>query len=320
MAAKQLPAQITASDRKKLMAKEDTLKDFAMNLVMDSMTADRMNSDGRFIRVLVRALQVKNSFYYPFDSVKGISVLYAPDSAFRIFTWNIQIDDYYARQRGAIQMKTRDGNLKLFSLWDNSEFTANAIDSVRTKDNWIGAVYYNIIKTQFNAKNYYTLFGIDYNNVMSTKKWIEVLSFNERNEPVFGGPFFNFSRDSVPIPTQNRYSLEFKKNVRVLVNYVDELGMILVDHLISETDEPEKKWTYIPDGDNEAFKWEGGKWVHLDKAFTYKLDMRGIDLDLGNPPVGDPLIDSKGNRNDKKLEEKSEKNRAREDSTRKKEL
>ena len=41
--------------------------------------------------------------------------------------------------------------------------------------------------------------------------------------------------------------------------------MILVDHLISESDEPENKWTYVPDGDNEAFQWENGRWVHVDK-------------------------------------------------------
>lgn len=303
---------ISPVDRKKLQQKEDTLQEYARYLVTDSTTADRMVSDSIFTRTLVRALLIKNSFYYPFDSVHGISHLYAPDSSFRIFTWNMQFDDYYCRQKGAIQLRTRDGSLKLLPLRDVSEFTDKAEDSVRTRNNWIGAIYYNIIKTQYNGKNYYTLFGIDFNTVMSTKKWIEVMYFNERNEPVFGGPFFSYANDSIAKKPQYRFSLEFKKDTRVLANYIPDLGMVLVDHLISETDEPDNKWTYIPDGDNEAFKWENGKWMHIDKAFDYKVDMRGVDPYLGNPPMEDPLLDKKGNTNTKKLEERSEKNKAKE--------
>jgi hypothetical protein len=107
-------------------------------------------------------------------------------------------------------------------------------------------------------------------------------------------------------------SLEFKKDARVLANFIPDLDVILVDHLISETNEPENKWTYVPDGDNEAFKWEGGRWVHIDKAFDYKVDMNGADTYLGNPPVGEPILDTKGNRNEKKLEEKSNKNKSKE--------
>ena len=255
---------ISSADRKRLQQKEDTLQLFAKQLVIDSMTADRMISDSVFTRVLVRALQIKNSFYYPFDSVQGISRLYAPDSSFRIFTWNIQFDAYYSRQKGAIQLRTRDGSLKLIPLRDISEFTDKAQDSVRGRSNWIGAVYYNMVKTEYNGKNYYTLFGIDYNTAMSNKKWIEVMYFNEKNEPVFGGPFFSYAQDSVKKKPEYRFSIEFKKDARVLVNYLSELNLILVDHLISETDEPDNKWTYIPDGDNEAFKWDNGKWLHID--------------------------------------------------------
>lgn len=303
---------ISAADRKKLQAKEDSLQLFAQYLITDSLTADRMVSDSIFTRTLVRALQIKNSFYYPFDSVQGVSHLYAPDSTFRIFTWNMQYDDSYCRQKGAIQLRTADGSLKLLPLRDVSEFTDRPEDSVRTRGNWIGAMYYNIIKTQYNGRNYYTLFGIDFNSALSSKKWIEVMYFNEKKEPVFGGGFFSYAKDSMRKKAQDRFTLEFKKGARVLVNYIADLDVILVDHLISETDEPDNKWTYIPDGDNEAFKWEGGKWVHVDKAFDYKVDMKGVDPYMGNPPMEDPLLDKKGNPNMKKLEETSEKNKAKE--------
>jgi hypothetical protein len=297
--------KLSSADLKKMRAKEDTLKDYAYYMITDSLPADRMISDSSFTKTFVRALQIKNSFYYPFDSVVGISKLYAPDTSFRIFTWVIAFDDYYVRQRGAIQFRTADGSLKLVPLRDFSEFTSKPLDSVRNRSNWIGAMYYSIIKTQHKGKDYYTLFGFDNNSAMSSMKWIEVLSFNEKKEPVFGGPFFSYEKDSIPKPTQYRFGIEFKKGARVLVNYIDDLKMILVDHLVSENDDPENPWTLVPDGDQEGFKWENGKWVHIDKVFTYKLQD-------GQAPVGDPLLDIKGNRDEKKLQEKTDKNKTKE--------
>ena len=296
--------KISSSDLKKLKAKEDTLSQYSLYLNTDSLTEDRMVSDSIFTKTLVRALLIKNSFYFPFDSVLGIAKVYAPDTSFRIITWNISFNDYYQRQRGAIQMRTADGSLKLLPLRDYSEFTTNPEDSVRSRGNWIGAMYYNIIKTQYRNKNYYTLFGFDPNGAQSSMKWIEVLTFNEKNEPVFGGPFFSYAKDSIPGKTKYRFGIEFKKDARVLVNYVDELGMILVDHLVSETEQPELAWTLVPDGDQEGFKWENGKWMHIDKVFTLKLKD-------GEAPVGDPLLDPKGNRDEKKLQEKSDKNKTK---------
>lgn len=275
---------LSASEKKILQLKEDTLKNLAKNLIIDSIQEGRMRSDSNFIRSLIRTLQVKNSFWYPLDSLKGISKLYAPDSSFRIFTWNLSYDEYYSRQRGAIQLRTKDGSLKLIPLRDVSEFTSSPMDSVRNKMNWIGAVYYRIILTRYNNKNFYTLFGYDANSAMTNKKWIEVMTFNENNEPQFGGKYFSFDQDSVKKPSQYRFNIEYKKAASTTVNYDDDLKIVLYDHLISETDEPEKPFTYVPDGDYEGFKWDRGKWVHIDKVFTYKLQD-------GQAPVGDPILD-----------------------------
>lgn len=304
---------LTAVNKKKMMLKEDSLREFARYLVTDSLTEDRMISDSIFTRTLVRALQIKHSFYYPFDSLLGISRLYAPDSSFRIFTWTIQFDDFYSRQKGAIQMRTKDGSLKLIPLRDYSEFTTKAEDSARNKNNWIGAMYYNIIKTEYRGRSYYTLFGYDTHSAQSSKKWIEVMYFNEKNEPVFGGPFFSYEKDDPPQKPGYRFSIEYKKDARTLANYIDDLGMILVDHLVSETDQPDLKWTYVPDGDNEAFKWENGKWVHINKAFDFKIDMSGVDPYMGKPPTEQTILDNKGNKDEKRLQEQSEKNRQKED-------
>lgn len=281
--------KISSADLKMLIKKEDSLKVLAKNIFTAEELGERMRSDSLFVRTLVRTLQIKNSFFFPLDSVKGISKLYAPDSSFRLITWQMSFDNEYdfSRQRGAIQHRTQDGSLRLTPLRDYSEFAYEPTDSVRTKDTWIGAVYYNIILNQYNGKKYYTLFGFDGNSYKSNKKWIEVLTFDQNNQPVFGGPVFTFENDSVKRQPQHRYSIEYKKQASTLVNYDPELQLILVDHLISEADEPESPWTFIPDGDYEGFKWVNGKWVHIEKVFDFKL--KDGEFPMPNPVHGEQV-------------------------------
>jgi hypothetical protein len=292
--------KISAADMAILEKKEDSLKGFSARMVFDSITANRFRSDSLFVRTFVRALVTKNSFYYPFDSL-NISRLYAPDSSFRIFTWQMKKDEYVYHQKGAIQVPTKDGSLKLFPLFDVSMFTKNPMDSVRNIRNWIGALYYRIILKEYNGKKYYTLLGFDDFSVNSNKKWMEVLTFNQNGEPVFGGPFFSYKNDSVRKAVQTRFSIEYKKEAKTFLNYDPEMDVILVDHLVSESDEPEKRWTLVPDGDYEAFKWQNGQWVHVDKLFNQMLKD-------GDFPKDALLMDDAGNVNERQLEEQSRRN------------
>jgi len=293
--------EISSVNRKELQKKEDSLKIFSDKMINAPDAPERFRADSNFVRGLVRSLKVKNSFYYPFDSLRTISHLYAPDSSFRIFTWQLKKDEYVYLQKGAIQMNTPNGELKLYPLFDYSMYTGKPGDSVRTKDNWIGAIYYRMIMKEHKGKKYYTLLGFDDFAVSSNKKWMEVLTFNDRQEPVFGAPLISFKEDTAKKPVQTRFSIEYKKEANTLLNYDPDLDMIVFDHLISESEEPGKKNTYIPDGTYEGFKWKDGQWVHVDKVFDFKLED-------GQFPVDDKLRDDQGNIDEKKLEEASQKN------------
>jgi hypothetical protein len=136
----------------------------------------------------------------------------------------------------------------------------------------------------------------------STKKWIEVLSFDDAGRPVFGGPYFSIKTDSLkPAKLFPRFSIEYKKVGRARLNYDQDMDMIIFDHLISEDNQPDKPFTMVPDGDYEGFKWTNGRWVHVDKVFDFKLKD-------GEAPMPDPLKDTDGKANEEKLWEISEKN------------
>lgn len=286
-------AQISGSERNTLHKKEDSLKTFSLQIIRGRTASDRFTADSQFTKMFVRALKIKNSFYYPFDSLLTISKLVPEDSSFKIFTWQMVVNDYVTRQHGAIQMRTADGSLKLFPLIDKSDVTENIEDTVGNNFGWIGAVYYKLIEKHAFGKNFYTLLGYDENNINSNKKIIEVLTFKD-GQPIFGGPYFSFQNNSVFKKSRARYIMEYKKNASPRLNYDPDRDMIIYEHLISESGEPQKKYTYIPDGDYEGLKWENGKWIHIQKVFTQKTPE-------GQEPLPQPVLDSKGNIDESKL-------------------
>lgn len=295
---------ITEGESIELVKQQDSLKQFAYDMINAAEPAQRFRADSNFIRMLVRSLKIPNSFYFPFDSLQTISKLYSPDSSFRIFTWQIKKDVYVFMQRGAIQMRTADGSLKLFPLHDVSMFSKKPEDSVRTANNWIGAIYYRIIQKNLNGKNIYTLLGFDDFTINSNKKWMDVLTFNEEGQPVFGGPYFSFRNDSAKISKKQvvRFYLEYKKEASTTFNYDSSLNMIVYDHLISETEEPNRKETYVPDGDFEGFVWENGKWLHVPKVFNTVLQDNQF-------PQEQKILNDAGGVDEELLKQQSEKNK-----------
>jgi len=270
-----------------LKAKEDSLKPLSEKIVMAINPADRLRADSFFTKILVRALKTRNAFHYPFDSLFAISKLYSPDSVFRIFTWQLVIDENKVRQHGAIQLKTSDGTLRLIPLIDNSENTYKLQDTIVNNSAWIGAIYYKILMNKIQDKKIYTLLGYDEGNIRISRKILEFLHF-ENDVPIFGGPYFDYSSDTAHIQYEARHVMEFKKEAGPRLTYDEEMKMIIMEHLVSESNEPTKKWTLVGDGDYEGYKWVNGKWNYISKVFNQIIPE-------GKAPVPENFLDKKEN-------------------------
>ncbi len=283
---------MTKQDRQYLLQLQDSMKQSNTQLLQGINFSDRYQADSVFTRMLVRALRTKHSFEFAFDSLLSISRLSAPDSSFRIFTWQLLVNENTIRQHGAIQIRTADGTLRLYPLIDRSDVTNAPADTIANHLGWIGAIYYKIILHTYQGHSYYTLLGFDENNIRSDKKIIEVLQFDQ-NGPVFGNRCFEMGTKGAETKMA-RYIMEFKKQSGPRLTYDDQLQMIVMEHLISETNEPNKKWTLIGDGDYEGFQWVNGKWVYTEKVFNQMTPE-------GQAPIPNKILDEKGKLDESKL-------------------
>ena len=274
----------TPEDLERLRKYEDTLAEFSKVMIQSDDFESRYLMAYNMIPRLVEALKTPGSFAFPFDSVKGISIVYPEDQTFRIFSWGLELENGTYRHFGAIQVNNKK-KLELYPLIDASIYIENA-DTVLNSDYWYGANYYNIISKKRKGKKYYYLFGFDGNDRLSTKKIIDVLYF-EKNKPVFGAPHFDFSDEEKGIDSVvNRFVIEYNKSAGVSLNFYPEYGRIVYDHVVPKNPLSVGVYsTYIPDGTYEAFEYnkKKGRWIHVDKAWE-----GGIN-ESDNPPVPHPV-------------------------------
>lgn len=251
---------------------EDTLALLAYVVVNDSMPEHRFAACHKMIPLLVSALKTPNSFRFPFERLKSVSIMYPPDSSFRVFTWQLYVDKDEYRYYGAIQMNTKD--LKLYPLKDRSfEIKGNPEQLELTPEQWYGVVYYNIQQTDAKTGRYYLLFGFDGNEFFRKRKVLDVLTFKS-GQPVFGAPVFRHENKKGEVSFRKRRVIEYSAAASVRFNYDPALGIIIYDHLITMPGEDGEGLNNYPDGSYEGYKLEKtGFWHHIENVFTQTQDV-----------------------------------------------
>jgi hypothetical protein len=252
------------TDANRLQNYEDSLVMLGKTFVNDTDETVRKNANYSFIKTLVSALKVPNSFLYPFDSVKMVSIINSPDNRFRIFSWPIQNNDGSYRFYGTIQINT-GGALLMYPLNDYSAFIKNPEDTITDTRHWYGAEYYRIVPV-YSPHLYYVLLGWKGNDIHTTKKVIEVLTFKD-SKPGFGYPAFEGNGKM-----RKRVVFQYTRQASMLLRYVPDDDLIVFDHL-SPPDAKQKNQfdTYGPDLSYDGYRLKNGQWVYVDN-----LDMRNI--------------------------------------------
>lgn len=254
------------------------LKDLREKVIKSNFDSERKELNQKFHEQLLALLHENKKA--ELDSIPSFGIIKSPDKAFTFYTWNIQLDDEGYVYHNIVVFK--DG--VIFSLEDKKEHDRAELASTYTPDQWVGALYYEIIpvKDKKNGK-YYLLLGWDGYMSSSTRKVIDVFWQDERlGTWKLGKKVFH-----VPFQDQTRIFLEYSADVTISLKYHESRDQIVFDHLVPVNQGMEGIYEfYVPDMSFDALEFRKNKWY-----FIQNVDIRGeqtmknyVEPELIDPP------------------------------------
>lgn len=246
-------------------------KEMALKFLYEKLDGDldlptRQIQTDSILIIWRNVLAQPESFWYPFDSLSYVGKVYATDSTLRVFSWNIPGQDGTHDYFCFVHFKTRDKKeIKFIELNHDHTATLNLEDQLVGTDNWYGCLYYEVIPVTVRNRKYYTLLGLDLNNLLTNKKLIDVLYF-EDDVLKLGAPIFQIGRRMQP-----RVIFEYSSRAVMSLRYDHQRKMILHDHLSPFQPGYEGQYQfYGPDFSFDGFIFENGRWKQV------------LDIDLSN--------------------------------------
>jgi hypothetical protein len=243
----------------------DSISRIAPGILHGSTDAERSKAQDKLLNLMEQVLKYKESFTFPFDSLKTIAHITAPDKSFRIYNWIRPFKDGTFKYYGFIQQyNKKTKSLTVTPLADASDKIDKAEKASLNPDKWYGCLYYKILMNKFLGKRYYTLLGWKGYDIRSTKKVIDVLTFTN-NKPKFGLAMFKMKKD-----LKSRIIFQYSAQAVVSLRYVEDEKAIVFDHLSPPSDNLKGQYEfYGPDFTYDAFTFKRGKWF-LTELFQAK--------------------------------------------------
>lgn len=235
----------------------DSLNSMFKNILIEKDDERKLEINSNIIGLLREILPVEEYFIQPVDSVKNIGVLKSNDKKLVIYTWNLPFNDGTHKYYGFIQYLSKDKKQPLvFELTDQSDEIKNPELQVLSNSNWYGSLIYKIVEIKHNRNIYYVLLSSDLNDLLTKKKIIDVLYFNNKDLPVFGARMFQNK------PQNTRIIFEYNARANMALTYDETMKMIIFDHL--SPSKPSLTGVYEfygPDFSYDGYKFEKGIWV-----------------------------------------------------------
>ncbi|MEO6302966.1 MAG: hypothetical protein ABIP51_07320 [Bacteroidia bacterium] len=232
--------------------------------------ADRIEANKKLIAAWDAIIEDPKILVYPFDSIKGISILSPADKKFKLITWNLNksdgteaffgylvVNNSKRIKKGLFKHETIEA-FEHFKLSDRSSEIKNPETYIGTTEKWFGMLYTSLIE----CDGYYTLIAWDGNSKLIQRKFIDVLYFKADGTAVFGKDVFKFPRKN-----PRRLMFEYSSEVTMSVKYVEKRNQIVYSHLAPKQEGSllEGQFQYYgPDGSFDALELRKDKWVTIE--------------------------------------------------------
>jgi len=246
-----------------LQNKEVELKSAFKQLFVSKNDSEKFLLNKSIENIFDHILTFQESFFYQFDSLKKIGIIYSPDLTFRIICWDIPLSNGLFRYMCYFQKIPDDHQCpEIYKLYDITTLDTSVNIQKIDIHHWYGALYYSVLANRIQNQTVYTLFGLDMNNDLSNRKIIETMYFSESGSPVFGIPLL-FNKKEY----KSRLVLEYTKRANISLRFDEHLNMILFDHLAPISPLQAGKYEfYGPDGTFDGFKFVDNKWLFISNV------------------------------------------------------
>ncbi len=274
---------VQAQDKAKMLDYQERLSVLFSRVAEAPTDNERYLASEEAVQLLAEALGEEDSEEWKWQLPQYVSVLSSPDKLFRIFTWAVVRDNGEFECFGAVQFyNEKEEEYQHLLLNDKSEDLMNREESILTADNWLGAVYQELIQTTAGERTYYTLLGWNGVDNITERKIIEPVVIRN-GVPQFGAPLFRRMRN------QRRIVLEYANDAMVNLSYetqyIQEVEpirkkvkgtnryrtenkvkehkekMIIFDEVEPQIPGMEGLFQYyMPSGTEIAYAWVDGKW------------------------------------------------------------
>lgn len=212
----------------------------------------RLHYSDQFESLLQEVFDYEEAFTYNFPALPKVSKLKPEDESFRLFNWNIPLDD----GNHAFRMYVLFPKGKYVRFEDSRELSREDENRELKPDEWYGAIYYDLLPVKVKRETYYTLIGWDGNDAITTKKVLDVLVLEKRNKAHLGLPLFESDGDLM-----YRRVFEYAEDVVMNLKWLEPKEMIIFDRLEPTVQNLKGNYAfYGPSTAYDGYAWEKDYW------------------------------------------------------------
>lgn len=251
-----------AGNPESLAMAETQISRLFIRMAASTADADKKRINDSIVQLTEVTLQIPGSMDYPFTRLTKMGKISSKDAKIRIYTWNLPWADGTNTNFGYLQYKTKNkGEIKQVFLNDKSAEIPDATRGILTPSQWYGMLIYEIVETKDGDNVYYTLLGLDNQDLFISCKIADVLYFDDHNEPVFGKSIFHYQNKLMC-----RVIFQYSAKVKMSLKWNSKLKMIILDHLAPPSSSYTGNFAYYgPDFSYDGLRFAKGRWELVEK-------------------------------------------------------